>query len=77
MPGDVVVYERIGSLEVAHVALVLSVEPNIIDAEWSFQVLSQFGRDGEYVHVASEFPLGLALGGSVKLRVLTERDRSQ
>ena len=35
---------------VDHVGLVIEHEPNVANADWDTTVLSQWGRDGEFLH---------------------------
>jgi hypothetical protein len=73
IPGDLAVY-LVGE-EVRHVGLVLSVTANVATASHDIVVLSQFGRDGEYIHALDDLPEGLAIGGQPKTSIWTERDR--
>ena len=48
-PGDVILYR--GEAEtVEHVGLVIEHEPKPADADWDTIVLSQWGKDGEFLH---------------------------
>ena len=57
-PGDVVVY-RDHSGEVSHVGIVAKVTINLKDEPIQVQVLSQWGADGEYFHLADDVHPGL------------------
>jgi hypothetical protein len=52
-PGDVVVY-RDDDGQVSHVGIVAVVKTNVSEAEWEVLVLSQWGQDGEYFHLAKD-----------------------
>ena len=48
-PGDVILYRgEAGTVD--HVGLVINHEPNVANADWDTTVLSQWGRDGEFLH---------------------------
>jgi len=48
MPGDVVLYKDPKTEDIKHVGLVLAAE--MMFETKKIRVLSQFGRDGEYIH---------------------------
>jgi hypothetical protein len=74
MPGDVALYRGARTLEVAHVGLIVEVEPNVAEGKHTITVLSQFGANGEYLHDSRETPANLGIGtGGLKLEVWTER----
>ena len=52
-PGDVVVY-RDHEDYISHVGIVAEVRPNIREATREIFVLSQWGQDGEYFHLAED-----------------------
>ena len=54
MPGDVVVYKSPATDDIIHVGLVMSNE-GVFETR-TIRVLSQFGRDGEYLHDANDVP---------------------
>lgn len=54
MPGDVVLYKDPRTDDVKHVGLVLAAE--VMFETKRIRVLSQFGRDGEYVHDLDDVP---------------------
>lgn len=54
MPGDVVVYKDARTDDIIHVGTVISVEGAFESRK--IRVLSQFGRDGEYFHDATDIP---------------------
>ena len=53
--GDIVVY-RDSEGDVAHVAVIIELEPVIQTASWKVTVISKWGADGEYVHPLDELP---------------------
>jgi hypothetical protein len=53
-PGDVVVYKHAKTADIIHVGMVISVE-GMFETK-KIRVLSQFGRDGEYFHDATDIP---------------------
>jgi hypothetical protein len=54
MPGDVVLYRDARTEDIKHVGLVLASE-GMFETK-KIRVLSQFGRDGEYVHEVNDVP---------------------
>jgi hypothetical protein len=54
MPGDVVLYKDPKTDDIKHVGLVLAAE--VMFETKRIRVLSQFGRDGEYVHDLDDVP---------------------
>ncbi len=48
MTGDIVIYEYEG--EISHVAVVISNEPDLMNADSNMLVMSQWGSHGEYLH---------------------------
>ncbi|MEI9975617.1 MAG: hypothetical protein WDO73_28270 [Ignavibacteriota bacterium] len=54
MPGDVVLYTDPTTDEIKHVGLVLAAE--VMFESKRIRVLSQFGRDGEYIHDLDDVP---------------------
>lgn len=54
--GDVVVYRAGHNNQVTHVGIVLKKEPEIATASWRITVMSQWGADGEYVHLLDDVP---------------------
>lgn len=54
-PGDVVVY-RDERGEIAHIGIVLSIEPLVATASWMVSILSKWGAEGEYVHLQDHIP---------------------
>lgn len=54
MPGDVVLYEDPQTGDIQHVGLVLASE--VMFQTKKIRVLSQFGRDGEYIHDLHDVP---------------------
>lgn len=68
MAGDVVTYTNEKG-EMQHVGLVLDSAPDVEAASWRATVLSQWGRDGEYVHALREVPE--VYGG--RIQFFTER----
>ena len=53
-PGDLLVYDWEGAP--THVGIVWEHEPLPEDATWKTRILSQWDRDGEYFHAASDVP---------------------
>jgi hypothetical protein len=53
--GDLVLY-RATDDEYSHIAVVVKKEPNIINASFEITVVSQWGFDGEYIHLIDEVP---------------------
>ena len=49
-PGDVIIY-RDDENQVSHVGVVVEVKPNLEKADREILVLSQWGGDGEYLHL--------------------------
>ena len=56
--GDVAVY-RDQSGAITHVGIVVVIEKNPSAAVTRFQVLSQWARDGEYLHDGEDVPMPL------------------
>jgi hypothetical protein len=54
MPGDVVLYKDPNTGDIIHVGLVLAAD--VIYGTTRVRVLSQFGRDGEYIHDLYDVP---------------------
>ena len=54
--GDVAVYRDRVTNEVTHVVFVAQVSPNLLGGSTRLRVLSQWGRDGEYLHDADAVP---------------------
>jgi len=54
MPGDVVLYKDPDTEDIKHVGLVLAAE--MMFETKRIRVLSQFGRDGEYIHDLDDVP---------------------
>ncbi len=54
--GDVVVYRHAPGAEIAHVGIVIHVEHRLGQADVTITVLSQWGRDGEYIHNEADVP---------------------
>ena len=55
MPGDVVLY-RDRHHRPSHVAQIIRVDLDIARAEHHVEVVSQWGRDGEYIHKIADVP---------------------
>ena len=53
--GDIVVYKD-HSGTVSHVGIVADIRANLSEASWEVTVLSQWGGDGEYFHLADAVP---------------------
>jgi hypothetical protein len=66
-PGDVVLYRE--GAELTHVAVITTVEPNLQQAAWAIEVISQWGMDGEYLHEMTDVPRLLG----VPVEIWTER----
>lgn len=58
MPGDVVLYGGEEGDEPDHVGLVANVHDDLEEVTREIWVLSQFGREGEYLHEESDVPAG-------------------
>jgi len=71
MPGDVVLYKDPNSDDVKHVGLVLSAE--VMFEAKRIRVLSQFGRDGEYIHDLDDVP---EFYGKTVVRFYSERRKA-
>jgi hypothetical protein len=54
-PGDLVLYRDDRGAPV-HVGVLWKQEPDLVNATWRAQVLSQWGSDGEYFHELNEVP---------------------
>jgi hypothetical protein len=54
MPGDVVLYRDPKTDDIKHVGVVLAAE--VMFETKRIRVLSQFGRDGEYIHDLDDLP---------------------
>jgi len=54
VPGDVVIYKFDG--EIAHVAVVIG-RPVLQNSDSQIDVLSQWGKDGEYFHEHRDVPV--------------------
>ncbi|MEA5452055.1 hypothetical protein VB780_26005 [Leptolyngbya sp. CCNP1308] len=52
--GDIVLYRDRN--EYTHIGIIVGIEPDIKDCRFEFTVLSQWGRDGEYVHSVEKVP---------------------
>ena len=52
--GDVIVYRKAG--EALHVAVIIDIEIDPMEASRSFRVLSKWGGDGEYDHEMTDVP---------------------
>jgi hypothetical protein len=57
-PGDVAVY-RDTSGAITHVGIIIAIEKDIRAGILRFQILSQWGRDGEYLHDGEDVPAPL------------------
>jgi len=53
--GDLVLY-RVTQDEYSHIGVVVKKEPNIINSSFEITVVSQWGADGEYIHLMNEVP---------------------
>lgn len=53
--GDLVLY-RPNKDEYSHIAVVVKKEPKVINASFEITVVSQWGADGEYIHLIDEVP---------------------
>jgi hypothetical protein len=53
--GDVAVY-RDASGAITHVGIIIAVENDLATSVTRFQVLSQWGHDGEYLHDGEDVP---------------------
>ena len=53
LPGDVLLYKDSAG-QPSHVAIVVQHTPIIEQADFETLVVSQWGADGEYVHVAAD-----------------------
>ncbi|PSR18169.1 hypothetical protein C8255_08850 [filamentous cyanobacterium CCP3] len=53
-PGDIVLYINDGNY--THIGIIIKVEPVILSGDFEFTVLSQWGLDGEYIHLINEVP---------------------
>jgi len=74
VPGDIAVYFGHRSKQVEHVGVIIQVNRNIMDAEVSTKILSQFGYDGEYFHDDNDYPEFLSVSvGPLTLTIWTER----
>lgn len=60
--GDVAVYTREG--EPKHVGVVVDVDPSLLGGDSSIKIMSQWGRNGEYLHDVDDVPEGLGSVGS-------------
>jgi hypothetical protein len=54
MPGDIVVYKNPVTDDIIHVGVVQAAE--VMFEMKKIRVLSQFGRDGEYIHDVHDVP---------------------
>ncbi|NER35601.1 MAG: hypothetical protein F6J93_16680 [Oscillatoria sp. SIO1A7] len=54
LPGDVVLYGN--GDRYTHIGTILSKEPDVKNASFKITVLSQWGFDGEYIHLLDEVP---------------------
>jgi len=54
--GDIVVYGNPKTQQPEHIGLILDKAANLRDSTWDVKVLSQWGRDGEYVHEINSLP---------------------
>lgn len=56
MPGDLVLYRKAPAGAFTHVAVVIEPVRDIGRGEVQMRVLSQWGQDGEYMHLPEEVP---------------------
>ena len=68
MPGDVVLYKDPDTGDIKHVGVVLAAE--VMFETKRIRVLSQFGRDGEYIHDVDDVP---SFYGQTVVRFYSER----
>lgn len=54
LPGDIVLYKN--GNENSHIGTIISKEPDVKNASFKITVLSQWGSDGEYIHLLDEVP---------------------
>ena len=52
--GDLVLY-RIGT-EYSHIGVVINKMPDVLKASFEITIMSQWGADGEYIHLLDEVP---------------------
>jgi len=55
-PGDIVVYMNPTDNQVAHVAVVIGIKVDYSKAFREVSVISQWGADGEYIHLIDDVP---------------------
>ena len=54
LPGDIVLYKN--GNEYSHIGTIISIEGDVERASFKITVLSQWGADGEYIHLLDEVP---------------------
>jgi hypothetical protein len=54
--GAIVIYRDTRDHSVSHVALIVSIEARVDAAAWKITVISQWGADGEYIHLMEDVP---------------------
>jgi hypothetical protein len=69
--GDVAVYRSKTNSEVVHVGVV--VDAKLDETGSGLQILSKFGADGEYFHLAEEVPTMFSMSGGYILEFWTDR----
>jgi hypothetical protein len=52
--GDVIVYTQGDTVPAVHVGVVQRRERDLAVGQWRFEILSQWGADGEYLHDISD-----------------------
>jgi len=57
IPGDLIVYYDSNDRNVVrHVGIIIEKSRNIEAADWVLRVISQWGREGEYLHCETDVP---------------------
>jgi hypothetical protein len=54
LPGDLVIY--VNNQQYSHIGVIVHVEPNFHDGTYVVTILSQWGADGEYLHLLEHVP---------------------
>lgn len=55
-PGDIIVYRDKHDRGVSHVGVIVEIKPEIQTASRRITVMSQWGGDGEYLHLIDDVP---------------------
>lgn len=54
--GDIVIYRKVPNQEITHAGVIITVHHLPATAEIKLTLMSQWGADGEYIHLENEVP---------------------